>query len=233
MFSQNQDIEDVILANNEYNEGHYEIAIDHYRDVIDKGYISAELFYNLGNAYFKTDAIPESILYFEKALKLDPKNKDIQFNLNIANSRKIDKIEEVPDLFYIKWWNSFMALFSPNNWAVIAIVLFVSIFVFGAFFFISRSYRIRKTSFWLSVVAVVFFMLSLLFSIQSYDEFVSDNYAIVFDPTITIKSAWKLSSEVESHRLLPTKPTLACLMKVLLNQSEGRFTETPTSLSLI
>ncbi len=194
VFSQNQSTEDVILANKEYNEGHYEIAIDLYEKVVDKGFASAELFYNLGNAYFKTDAIPESIFYYEKALKLDPRNKDIQFNLNIANSRKIDKIEEVPDLFYIKWWKSIKALFSPNNWAMITVIFFITIFIFGIFFIISRNYRIRKTSFWISVTAIAFFLLSLLISIQSNNEFMSDDYAIVFDPTITVKSSPTVSS---------------------------------------
>ncbi len=189
LFSQNQEVEDIILANKEYNEGHYEVAIGLYNDIINKGYTSSELLYNLGNSYFKTDAIPESILYYEKAMKLDPKNNDIHFNLNIANSRKIDKIKEVPDLFYIKWWKSFNRLFSPNNWAIITVIFFIVVFIFGTFFIISRNYRIRKTSFWISISAIIFFLLSLLISVQSYNEFVKDNYAIIFDPTITIKSS--------------------------------------------
>lgn len=189
IFSQNQENENIILANKEYNEGHYEIAIDLYNNVISEGYTSAELFYNLGNAYFKINAIPESILYYEKALKIDPQNKDIQFNLNIANSRKIDKIEEVPELFYIEWWNSFTVLFPPNIWAYICVSFFILIFIFGTFFMISRSYGIKKTSFWISVLALVFFLLSLLVSIQTYNDFFSENQAIIFDPTITVKSS--------------------------------------------
>jgi len=80
-------------GNKAYADGLYNNAISSYTKVLDEGYESADLYYNLGNACFKTDDLASAILYYEKALKLSPNDDDIVFNLNVANSRITDKIE--------------------------------------------------------------------------------------------------------------------------------------------
>jgi len=176
-------------AENAYNQGNYQEAIDIYQGILDSGYFSPELYYNMGNASFKAGNIPNAILYFEKALKLDPGNKDIQFNLNIANSRIVDKIENVPELFYVEWWKAARNLLTPNAWAWLTVVLFTLIFVMAISFMISRSVSVRRTSFWAGIIFIILFLFGMLFSWQEYKEFHNREHAIIFTPTVTVKSS--------------------------------------------
>ena len=89
-------------ANNQYNRGLYDSAIINYQSVVDSGIEAGELYYNMGNTYYKNNDIASSILYYEKAKKLLPNDESIQYNLNIANSMIVDKIEKVPELFLPK-----------------------------------------------------------------------------------------------------------------------------------
>ena len=92
-----------------YTAGDYHGALTVWNDIYNTGYRSAELNYNLGNAYFKIQNIPAAILFFERALLLDPANEDINYNLQIARSLTVDRFQEIPELFFIKWYD-FVAL---------------------------------------------------------------------------------------------------------------------------
>lgn len=80
-------------ANQFYSDGNYEDAVNQYESILNSGYESSELYFNLGNAYFKLNQIPSAILYYEKARKLAPEDEQINFNLSLANSRIVDKME--------------------------------------------------------------------------------------------------------------------------------------------
>ena len=177
------------FANKKYSEGLYNEAIENYQKVIDNGYTSYELYFNLGNSYFKMNDLPSSILYYERARRLSPNNKDIQFNLKIANSRIPDKIEKVPELFFKRWWNSFYNMFSVNNWAKITILVFVITLICTAFFILSKQRRIKMIGFWLGLLFLILSVFSFGLSYQKYIYSQKHHEAIVFTPTITIKSS--------------------------------------------
>ena len=181
-------------ANKQYSEGLYTKAIENYQKVIDKGYTSSELFFNLGNSYFKMNDLPSSILFYERARRLAPNDDDIQFNLKIANSRIPDKIEKVPELFFKQWWNSFYNMFSVNNWAKITILMFVISLVFIGVFILSKQRRIKIINFWLGVLFFLVFVFSFSLSYQKYIYSQKHHEAIVFTPTITIKSSPNFNS---------------------------------------
>ncbi|MFO8128626.1 MAG: tetratricopeptide repeat protein [Bacteroidales bacterium] len=176
-------------ANNAYNEGAYQEAKEKYLEVAGQGYTSAALYYNLGNACFKTNDIPAAILYYEKALKIDPTDEDVQYNLNIANSMKVDKIEEVPDLFYILWWDQLSNLFRANTWAWISAATFLLVFIMATVFVTSVSVRARRSSFWTGILFLFLFVIATVISYQEYVEYTRDDQAIVFTPTLTVRSS--------------------------------------------
>ncbi len=176
-------------GNNYYDEGLYNDAITSYLEIFDHGYESASLYYNLGNAYFKLDDMPSAILYYEKAKKLDPNNEDILFNLNVANSKIPDKIEAVPELFYKRWWNSFYNMFSVNTWAQIAVGIFIVTLVCITLFFLSPYRMTRKLAFWFGIVFLTLTIFTFGLASQKYYYSKKHNEAIVFTPTITIKSS--------------------------------------------
>jgi tetratricopeptide (TPR) repeat protein len=179
----------IAQANKFYSEGLYNDAVADYEQVLDEGLESWELLYNLGNTYFKLDDMASSIYYYEKALKLEPDNEDLIFNLKIANNKIADKIEALPEFFLIKWWKALSSSLSINNWTIITIVFFALFLFAGVFFFTSRSSGIKRLSFWTGLLVFVFFVLSFVISSKTYQQRLSQSEAIVFSQTVTIKSS--------------------------------------------
>jgi tetratricopeptide (TPR) repeat protein len=176
-------------GNKLYSQNDYQQAAELYQKVIENGYESPELYYNLGNTYFKLDNIPSAILYYEKARKLAPGNDDILFNLNIANSRIVDKIETVPEVFYARWWNNLVYALSLDSWGWISLTAFGLAVLMLLVFLLSNIVWIRKSSFWSGIIFLILFAFSFLLAQQKHASFSSDHQAIVFTPTVTIKSS--------------------------------------------
>ena len=108
-------------ADEAYKRGHYQQAIADYDSLI-KVQPTAELYYNLGNAHFRTDNITQAILAYERALQLKPGDNDIRFNLEFARSKTIDKITPESELFFFSWYRSLIRLTSVDGWARFAVV---------------------------------------------------------------------------------------------------------------
>ncbi len=90
-------------ANQRYQEGNYEKALEDYRKISESGLESADLYYNMGNAAYRSNSIGYAILYYEKALKMEPAHDDAGNNLEFAARYQVDTFEEVPELFLRIW----------------------------------------------------------------------------------------------------------------------------------
>ncbi len=173
----------------QYNEGLYENAIENYKLILESGFESSEIYYNIGNAHFKLNDLPSAILFYEKAKKLKPNDKDILYNLNVANSRIIDNIEQVPEIFLKTWWNNFYNMFSANGWAKITIGLFIVFLLFVSIYILSSNRFIKKLFFGIAVIFLFTTLFSFALSYQKYYYSIEQKEAIVFQPTVTIKSS--------------------------------------------
>lgn len=182
-------VSDLMKRGNEaYSSGHYEEAQKNYKAIVAQGFESAELYYNLGNTYFKTNANTLAIIYYEKAKKLAPNDEDIQFNLGFVNSRNIDKIDVLPEFFLTKWWNSVIASKSADQWAFLCILatsLFVACIVF---YFISRHVFFRKLGFFLGFLFLILGIFTFKFANRQYENAVNATKAIIVTPSLTLKS---------------------------------------------
>jgi len=176
-------------ANEEYNKELYTNAVDDYLQVIQNGYESPEVYYNIGNAYFKLDDFPSAILYYEKAKKLAPNDEDINFNLKVANTKIVDKIEPLPVLFLKTWWKATYNLFNSTTWAWITIFSFIVFFLLLAFYLLSNKVFIRKASFYVGVFAIFITVISFILAFEKYNVEHNQKAAIVFTPTLTVKSS--------------------------------------------
>jgi tetratricopeptide (TPR) repeat protein len=182
------------IAHQQYNEANFDSALVVYRNIYEAGYTSAELLYNIGNTYYKLRQIPSAILFYERALKLAPNDPDIIHNLAIANNRIIDKIEPVPQLFFKNWWETFYKMFSADWWAIISLI-FLALFLSLLFIFIiSENRSIRKVSFFSGLLILLITIGTFGMASQKYYYTKSINEAIVFTPTITVKSSPSASS---------------------------------------
>ncbi|MDB5283318.1 MAG: hypothetical protein JWO06_2393, partial [Bacteroidota bacterium] len=173
-------------ANQLYKTNQFEQAAASYEKILQQGYKNCEVYYNLGNCYYKLNNIGKSVLNYERALRLSPRDEDIQNNLKIANMNVIDKILPVPQLGIITWWNNFVCSNSSHGWGVYALVLVWITLVFFAVYLFTN---FRKTSLTLgSVLLLLSFAFVTLGFRQSEKEQNSDA-AILMISNSFVKSA--------------------------------------------
>lgn len=110
-------------ADEAYRQGDYATAIEHYEAVLDKQCASAKLYYNLGNAYYRTDQMGLAILNYRRALRLDPSMTDARENLALAESRTVDRIDVLPQFFLVRWVDTLCTRITPTAWRIIWLVL--------------------------------------------------------------------------------------------------------------
>jgi len=125
-------------ANKAYQEKDYHKAIEIYESLVNKDLESTSLYYNLGCAYFQENKLASSVLYFERAARLDPSNDDIKHNLRVVNSHLEDNIQAVPDFFLKSWFFAFTKVFSLKIWAVISILAFIILLFFIFIYLLSK-----------------------------------------------------------------------------------------------
>lgn len=176
-------------GNKAYSQGNYQEAVQFYKNVADKGFEAPELYYNLGNSYFKMNDFPGAILWYERAKRLDPSNEDIIFNLNVANTKISDKIEPLPEMFYQRWFRTVVQLTSIDGWAKFGVILFIIALFCGVLYLASGALVIRKIGFGVGIVLIITAIFSFLFSWSGYSRKQSTSEAIIFTPTITVKSS--------------------------------------------
>jgi tetratricopeptide (TPR) repeat protein len=179
----------IAKANKAYSAGSFSAAAELYQKVIDGGYASPELFYNMGNTCFKMNDYARAILWYERARQLDPGNEDINFNLNVVNTKISDKIEPLPELFYKRWFNALVQVFPTDTWAMMGICLFIAGLLGLVLYITSRVLILRKIGFWSASGLFFLFFFTLVFAWNGYVFSKSAGEAIVFAPTITVKSS--------------------------------------------
>ena len=177
------------IGDQAYVSGSLDTAITQYESIIAQEYVSAEVHFNLGNAYFRTGNIPHAILNYERALKLAPSDEDIQFNLRLAKLRTVDKIEAVPELWFVSKWKSLDQLLHVDNWAWVIII--IGCFLVGCIilFVTANNPFIKKNGFFGSILFGVLLLLSVYLAQNAYNHLTNDNRAVVMQPTLTVKSS--------------------------------------------
>lgn len=172
-----------------YANEEYETAIELYETLLKEYGESSGIYYNLGNAYFKTGAVAKSILNYERALLLDPGDNDIRFNLQLARQRSVDKTEPAGDFFLVKWFKAIQNMGAADSWAKAGIVCFILFIGCLILFFFSRWILVKKIGFYLGIFLLVSIIFMNIFASNQKKEIVNRTEAIVFSPTVTIKSS--------------------------------------------
>ena len=182
-------------ATKHYNKGEYSDAIKNYEQILENGAHSAALYYNLANCYYKQNAIGPSIYYYEKALLLNPYDNEIKNNLKYAQNMRLDAVEEMPQTEIAKAYRSVVNIFSFDGWAYTA-VLCIALFVLGylAYYFLRHASH-KRMAFITSIFALVLGLLAILLAYLQYQEYTSDNPAIVFAKEVKITAEPNSTSE--------------------------------------
>src|ERR1035437_9408323 len=167
VFSQNTNKDKFYQGVTYFTAGSYKEALQSWTEIYNTGYRSANLDYNIGNAYFKLNNIPFAILFYERAYLLKPADEDINYNLQIARTLIVDRFQEIPELFFIKWYNFVSLFLSTNTWAKISLTSFILFLLLLSLYIYSPRHRHKVIGFWLAVFFIVLSLTSLAFTMRN------------------------------------------------------------------
>ena len=176
-------------ANEFYTKDQFKQSIDVYNQILMTNMESPEVYFNLGNAYYKTGQYTLSILNYERAKLLSPDDEDIAFNLQVANQKVVDSIQELPGIFIVRWWNSLVNSQTTDRWAIMSIISFIVFLVMFGFYFFAKTSEVKRITFWSGCFLLLFTISSWTFAAKQKNRLVNHSYAIVMQPTVTIKSS--------------------------------------------
>lgn len=175
-------------ANSLYKNSKYQEAITVYKKIIASNVISSELYYNLGNCYYKLNKVAPSIYNYEKALKLDPSNSDARNNLVFARRLTLDRIDNLPKSLLQKFNTNYISKISYNQWGVIAILFsFITVILFLLYYFYHTSSK-KRLFFATSVLSFILLIVTLSISFHQYNKKKSTVEAVVFNIEVSVKN---------------------------------------------
>ncbi len=172
-----------------FSSGNYKEALQVWTEVYNTGYRSSNLAFNIGNANFKLNNIPEAILFYERAYLLNPADEDINYNLQIARTLIVDRFQEIPELFFIKWYNFVSLILSTNTWARISLISFIICLLALSLYIYSSNYRYKVLGFWLAFSLVVLSLSSYALSSRNKMLVYDSHKAIISSPQVNGKSS--------------------------------------------
>ena len=176
-------------GNELYRDGKYQEAAKEYESIINHGKYSAELYFNLGNAYYRDKQLARAILSYERAAKLNPNDPDIEHNLKLAYLKTADRIEAVPDMFFIQWMRAVGSLIPIETDRLIFVFNWILLFgsLTAMYLVLHQSFlRFVRIVFFISCVSVV--LSAAMLGIQSFRDTAQDK-AIIIAQTVTAKSS--------------------------------------------
>lgn len=177
------------IANSLYQQGMYEPALEQYNAVIIGGKESADLYYNMGNAAYRSNSIGHAILYYEKALKLEPAHEDAINNLEFVSRYRLDSFEEVPVLFLGAWITASVHMFSEQSWSILALIFFIIILAGLLVYLFSRRMAVKKTGFISGLVALLLFVITFFSALSRHRDIVNPDSAIILAPSVVVRSS--------------------------------------------
>lgn len=176
-------------AEEAFAAGQWQNALNFYQMIEGEALQSADLYYNIGNTYFKLDDKAHAILYYERALKLDPSHDDALHNLEIARQLTLDKIDSVPEFILVSWFRQLRQRCSADSWAWITLGLLL---VTGGLLTLYRngaSLALRRISFILACVSFLLAVFTFIFSLQQKRAVTRQDSAVVTSPVCSVKSS--------------------------------------------
>ena len=176
-------------ANQAYVEGRWGDAVTDYELISGMGLESAALYCNTGDAYFKEGNVPMAILFYERALKLDPSYSDARYNLELMNSMIQDRIDPVPDFILKVWAKDICYIMDSDAWAACFLVLLALTLGLVLLFLLAPTAAGRRTGFFTGIVTLLLAVASLSFSFWQKNDYMSADEAIVMRPVTSAKSS--------------------------------------------
>ena len=172
-----------------YSDGRWEDADRAWTAIEGLGMSSPELYCNIGDVRFRQSRLADAILYYSRALKLDPSFSDARHNLEFARSLTQDRIDTVPEFFLRTWMRKLCWTLPSDSWAWISLVLFGGVLALVLLFLLGRSSAARKWGFFGGVVVLILLIFTVLFASWQRRDYLRADDAVVMRPVVSVKSA--------------------------------------------
>lgn len=173
-------------ADDLYAQEKYQEAIAGYSEILKEG-VSADVYYNLGNAYYRTNNITKAIIAYERAHRLAPGNSDIRFNLKLAQQKTIDKVMPENEMFFVTWYHSFINSMSADAWAVLSIVCVILLLVSLVLYLFVQNMTVIRGGFYMATASAALFVIATLCAILQRAEFDGNEGAVIISPSVEVK----------------------------------------------
>ncbi len=187
-FAQDNSVSLKLQADSAYVKEDYVGAAELYEQVLATEGEAAEVYYNLGNSYFKADKMARAILNYERALLLNPGSADIRFNLELARSKTIDKESEISQVFFVIWFKAITNLMSESGWAKVAIFAFLLFLMGVAAYVFSKTIFVRKVGFIVAACMLAVCVLTNVCASLQKNKLQLRSDAIVMSASLTVRS---------------------------------------------
>ena len=174
-------------ADSSYVNENYQQAISQYEALLQQG-TSAEIYYNLGNAYYRMDNITRAILNYERALLLSPGDDDIRFNLQLARSKTVDKIVPQSEFFLTTWYRSAVNTLSVDGWAYVSLLSLSIAIILALIYLFASPIWLRKIGFFGGILLLLMFLLANVFAWNQKQQIEHRDGAIIMESAVTVKS---------------------------------------------
>ena len=175
------------MADSAYASGNYQQAVVLYDSLLKSG-VSFELYYNLGNAYYRTEDNTRAILNYERALMLSPSDADVRFNLQMARSKTIDKILPESEMFFVTWYRSLINMASVDGWAYFALTMLGLALLLVLLYLFADMLLLRKIGFFGAIIALLLFVFGNIFAWQQKHMMDTQRGAIIMESAVSVKS---------------------------------------------
>jgi tetratricopeptide (TPR) repeat protein len=211
-----KDLKAVADAEKAYASKHYKEAIACYNSVLEQGFVSYKLYYNLGNAYYKNNEIGKAIYNYELANKLKPNNEDIKTNLRIANEKTIDDIESKENFFLGALKSGVVNSLSTNGWAWLTIFTLVGCLGFAFIYLMAKQVMFKRIGFFMSALSLLSFVVSMALGFTALNARQQIKFAII--------TARETRIQTEPDKLSPSKFSLHEGTKVRVLETNAGWT---------
>jgi tetratricopeptide (TPR) repeat protein len=175
-------------GNSFYRNGQFDQAVTAYEKILNQGLATSELYFNLGNAYYRLGKIAPAILSYERALRLAPNDADTKHNLELANFKTVDRIEPLPDLFFIQWLRSISAVLPIQTTALFFVACWILLFGSLAMVYLLSGDSIPGLR-WIALIAGVLLIPVAVLLTSQYLDWRSRDTAIVTAAVVTAKTS--------------------------------------------
>ncbi|MGQ0829663.1 MAG: tetratricopeptide repeat protein [Bacteroidota bacterium] len=173
-------------ANTAYSKGDYSKAITLYESILSKNVEAPEIYFNLGNAYYKSNTLGLAILNYERAKKLDPQDEDITVNLKLANQKIEDKIEVAPQLFLTEWKNGLVDLMDEKSWSIFCIIVVALSLILLGIYFSSHIINLKRLGFFGGATLFILSIFLFFIARHSYKLSTNSSDGIIISPSVTV-----------------------------------------------